>query len=118
LDIISNDLELRSKRELIEKFINSTIPKLEDGDQVQSAFDSFMDTERRQAFEELCRQEGIDSQKLEDLINRYLFTGRMPRQDDYANSLMQQPKILERQSIIDRVASRFSQFVETFIEGT
>ncbi len=117
LDTVANDIELRSKRELIEKFINSTMPKLDDADQVQAAFENFWNDERRQAFEQLCQQEGIDKQKLEQLLDRYIFTGRLPRQDDYAGALSQQPKILERQSIIERVTNKFNQFIETFIEG-
>src|SRR5690606_38194074 len=49
LDTISTDIQLRSKKELIEKFINSTMPKVDDVDQMRTAFENFWNEERRQA---------------------------------------------------------------------
>lgn len=114
----SSDAVFRSKRELIEKFIDSTIPKLSDAEQVQDAFDEFWSHEEAEAFEKLCAEEGLKHDELKRLIDDYIYhAGRKPRRQDIVNALEVQPKVLERQTIVKRITDKFNRFVETFIEG-
>lgn len=108
---------LRSKRELIEKFIARSLPKIENPEDVAGEFDSFWNVERAKAFEAMCVEEGLMTDELQKLINDYLFTGRKPRRNEIAATLIAKPKILERDSIITRVGSKLNSFIETFIEG-
>ena len=117
LGIMAGDVGLRSKRELIEKFIEHNIPKIHDAEQVESQFESFWNDEKLRAFEEMCQQEGLTSDKLQELIDNYLFTGQQPRRDQLATVLVIKPKILERESILTRVNKKLRQFIDTFIEG-
>ena len=117
MDTMAADTALRSKRELIEKFINSTLPKLTDAEEVEGAFDSFWDAEKVEAFRLMCDEEGLLTDKLQGLIDKYLYSGRKPRREDFAKALDKQPGILQRDSIIKRVSKRFNSFIETFIEG-
>lgn len=114
---INADPVLRSKRELIEKFINQNIPDISDSEDVQTEFDKFWTDEKSKALESMCRQEGIETNKLQALIDNYLYTGRKPRGDDIIHTLETQPKILERESIVKRISQKFNDFVTTFIEG-
>lgn len=114
---LMGDAVLRSKRELIEKFIARSLPKIENPEDVASEFDTYWNTERAQAFEAMCVEEGLMTEELQKLINDYLFTGRKPRRNEIAKTLKDKPKILERDSIITRVSSKLSSFIETFIEG-
>lgn len=114
---INADPVLRSKRELIEKFINQNIPDISDSGNVQSEFDKFWTDEKSKALQLMCRQEGIEAQKLQALIDNYLYTGRKPRGDDIIQTLESQPKILERESIVKRITNKFNEFITTFIEG-
>lgn len=108
---------LRSKRELIEKFINQNIPEITETSDVQVAFDTFWTDEKMKAFEQMCEEEGLMTDKLQGLIDNYLYSGHKPRGDDIVNALKEQPKILERSSIISRIAQKFNDFITTFIEG-
>ena len=117
LGIINSEITLLSKRELIEKFINSHIPEISDADDVEGRFDKFWSDEKTKAFEKIANDEGLMTEELQELIEDYLYSGRKPRGDDIVNTLSQQPSVLKRQSIIDRVSAKLNRFIETFIEG-
>ena len=114
---ISGDATLRSKRELIEKFINSTIPQIHDSDEVEDRFTEFWNDEKQAELERIASEEGIVAEKLEKLIDRYVFTNRKPKQTDFADTLATKPGILQRNTILKRISARFGKFVETFVDG-
>lgn len=115
---ISGDAKLRSKRELIEKFINTTIPELESSDEVEDKFKAFWQTEERDALAKISEEEGLVPEKFQAIIGRYLFTNQQPKQTDFANALQAKPSIFERRSILKRVRDKFAEFVATFIDGS
>lgn len=117
VDLMSSEVQLRSKKELIEKFINKNLPEITDPLDIPEHFEAFWKVERNKAFEELCREEQLAPMKLENLIGNYLFTERKPLRDDIVDVLEVKPKILERHSVIQRVSQRIYDFMETFISG-
>ena len=117
MDTMNTDAMLRSKKELVQKFINENIPNISDSEQVESEFESFWKAEETQAFAKLCKEEGLNESKLKEVIEEYLFSGRKPRRDSLVDALQEKPKILERGSIIQRVAKKLTGFIETFIDG-
>ena len=114
---LSTDAELRSKRELIEKFVNENIPKIADRNSVESEFNDFWSTEKNIALQKFSSEEGIVVEKIEKLVGDYLFTGRKPRRSELANTLAKQPGILQRNSVIKRLNERFDSFIEIFVDG-
>lgn len=116
-NILSGDAVLRSKRELIEKFIERNMPNISDSEDVVNEFDTFWSKEKAEAFEAMCVEEGLMSDKLQKLINDYLFTGRKPRRNELAAALKEKPKILERDSIITKISKKLNNFIDTFVEG-
>jgi type I restriction enzyme R subunit len=114
---LSGDATLRTKRELIEKFISGTIPTITNKDTVEDEFDSFWAKEKSEALERISNEEGVVSERLEKLVDDYIFTGRRPRRAELAGTLEKAPGILQRGSILKRVGSKFNSFIETFIEG-
>lgn len=117
LDLLSGEIQLRSKRELIQKFIAENLVKLGPEDDVDDAFETFWKVERNGAFEELCEEENIIPMKLENLIGDYLFTDRKPLNDDIVDTLKVKPKILERKKVVERVSDKIYAFIDTFISG-
>ncbi len=116
-DTMANDPQLRSKRELIEKFIQTTVPKISDSDDVETSFAEFWNEEQVAAFRALCEEEGLDNSKVQVLLDRYMSTGRIPRDHDLSEVLKKKPGILQRQSIVMRIKTRITSFIQTFIEG-
>ena len=115
--IMSGEQQLRSKRELIEKFIRQNIPEIEKAEDVEKVFDSFWTKEKEVAVNKLVSEEGLDKSMFIDLVENYVWSENKPRGEDIVQSLQKQPSILERESIIKRVLIKFNNFIETFIEG-
>ena len=55
--------------------------------------------------------------KLQKLIDDYLFTGRKPLRNDLANALKVKPSALKRDSIITKVSNKLNNFIETFVDN-
>ena len=51
------------------------------------------------------------------LLNDYTFANRLSRRQEIVSALNFKPKILQRKSIIERVADKIQAFINTFIEG-
>lgn len=109
--------ELRSKKELIEEFINQNLPHITEDDQIEPLFYQFRDEKKQQAVRTLCEEEKIELDKLYAIIDHYLFTEKLPLRDDLVDSLTFKPKLLERSSIVERITQKLTNFIETFIEG-
>ncbi len=114
LDIVSAEPSLRSKRDLIEKFIERNMPQIGRGGDVQAAFRTYWDAEREDALTALCVSEGIGRAQLDHLIELYNFTGQTPQREDVVEALTVKPRILERRKIIDRIVDRMTSIVRIF----
>ncbi|MDD4507192.1 MAG: type I restriction endonuclease subunit R, partial [Sulfurospirillaceae bacterium] len=84
---ISGTVQLRSKRELIEKFINDHLMQLDDNDEIVNAFEAFWDEEKLKAFDMLCEEENLLSDELKKVIETYIYDERIPLKDDVAHTL-------------------------------
>ncbi len=113
LDIVAGDVRLRSKRELIEKFIIENLPLIGEG-LVEEGFESFMEVEKQKAFNQFISEEKLDGNKLKDLIEDYLFTQRTPTRLEVIETLKQQPSVLQRKSIGETLLLKFEGFIDTF----
>lgn len=116
-DLISSNAELRSKKELIERFINENLPLIGDSDLIEDEFDSFWTTEKKKAVVALSKEEDLDYGKLVDLISNYLYTEKVPLRDDIINAMNQRPSLKERKTKSKRLVEKIKDFVATFIEG-
>ena len=100
ISIINAQTGLRSKRELIEKFIDDHLMHIEDDDLIDDAFEKFWNEEQVKAFDELCEEENLNKAEVNKVIDTYLYDGRAPLKDDIANTLNVKPKLLERKKIV------------------
>jgi type I restriction enzyme R subunit len=117
-NLLNSDAQLRSKRELIEKFIQESLPVLEDTDDIPEAFDKFWNEEQQKAFKQLVKDENLSADKTEKIIEDYLFAEREPLRDEVLELIEgDKPTVLERKKVGDRILSKILGFVETFING-
>jgi type I restriction enzyme R subunit len=116
-NLMAGEVQLRSKRALIETFIENNLEELQPDENVTDIFEEYWLAEKEKAIDELCTTENIVPEKLLKLINNYAFTNRLPREQEIVNALNFKPKILERKPIIDRVSDKIKSFIDTFIEG-
>lgn len=116
LNILNGNPALRSKRELIEKFINENLMQIADADTIEEEFERFWDEERIKAFEELCDAENLHIDEVRHVIDTYIYDERIPLKNDIAKTLIVKPKLMEREEIIPRVLQKIVGFVEKFYE--
>ena len=113
--LVAGKIHLRSKRALIEAFIEENLSKHKPNDDVIQAFEDYWETSKKEALAKLCVDEKIAPNELEKLLNNYAFANRLPRDQEIVNSLHFRPKILERKSVIERVADKIKSFIDTFV---
>ena len=118
LDLLSGEAHLRSKRELIEKFILENLPVIDDSDDIPEAFEKFWNEEQIKAFNLIVKEENLSSDKTQKLIEDYLFAEREPLRDEVLELIEgEQPSVLQRKTTGDRILNKIVGFVETFING-
>ena len=118
LDSVAGDIDLRSKRELIQKFIDSTLPGLSSAAEIPESFESFWEQERATAFDALCKEEELDADELKKVIDRYVYTGTQPLPDPDIIQLINRPlKLAERGPTKKRVLEKVLGYVDTYING-
>ncbi|MEP5935854.1 MAG: type I restriction endonuclease subunit R, partial [Winogradskyella arenosi] len=117
IDLIAGESELRSKRDLIEKFIQNNLPKINDSETIEDEFKNYWQEETKKALQDLSTAEALKQDKVEDIINDFLFTGRMATEDKVIEALEKQPSVLQRESISTRITEKIKDFVKTFING-
>lgn len=116
INLLGQETQLRSKRELIEKFINEYMPKLETEAVVEEAFVEYWSTEEESALTTLCTTENMSRVALDALIRRYRFTGKDPHRNEVFETLNYQPKVLERKPLYERVVTKIKELIRTFDE--
>ncbi|MDD2984336.1 MAG: type I restriction endonuclease subunit R [Crocinitomicaceae bacterium] len=117
-NLLNTDVSLRSKRELIEKFIQESLPNIEDTDTIPEEFEKFWNEEQENALQELVKTENLSEEKTERLIENYLFTEREPlRKEILALRVEGRPSVLKSKEIGDRILNKILGFVETFVNG-
>jgi type I restriction enzyme R subunit len=117
-NLLSTETTLRSKRELIERFIQENLPVIDDTDDITPEFDKYWNEEQQKAFSKLVTEENLSSDKTEKLIEDYLFAEREPLRDEVLELIEgEKPSLLQRKKLGDRILKRIMDFVETFING-
>jgi len=70
------------------------------------------------AFKKLCEEENLATDKVEKIIEGYLFAEREPLRDEVLDLIEgEKPKVLERKKVGDRILGKILRFVDTFIDG-
>ena len=114
LRLFDRDIKLRKKKDLIKKFIEENLPKIDKSDDVEKAFNEFWESERSDSLKDLSKTENIPIEKFEELIGEYLYTQKLPREQDIADLIDPPLKILKRKSIIDRIKGAIENIVDVF----
>lgn len=115
LDMVLGDAKLRSKRDLIERFINDNLPNVPNSAAIPEHFSAFWKESYTEALQKICDEEQLDLDKVKEIIRRYLFTQREPLRDDAIDALKFKPKLMQRKKIGQRVLDKIMDFVRTFI---
>ncbi len=118
LNLLNTELQLRSKKELIEKFIRENLPQILDTDDIPQEFEKFWNIEQEKAFRKLVEEERLSKEKTRALIENYLYSEQEPMRDEILELLIgDKPTLLQRKTTGERILKRIINFVELFING-
>ena len=112
LNLLNTEAQLRSKRELIEEFIENYMTKISSEEDISSIFSDYWDEQKKKAAKVICSDEGLDDEAFEKMVSEYIYSEKLPLRETVVNGLKQKPKILERKTIVDRVIRRLLEFIE------
>ena len=113
LKLLDRNVKLRKKKELIRKFIEENLPKVRK-DEVEKEFTEFWNSEKSNVVKEIAEKENIPLEKFENILSEYLYTQKLPKEQDIVDMLPEPPRILERQSIVDRIRDAIKNVVDIF----
>ena len=117
MDLLGGDIMLRSKRELIEKFIEENLPLINDVDTIEDEFEKYWHDQKVLALGKLCEEENLDKTQFKALVDAYIFSGHEPIKDDVYKCLDNRPSILQARSIGERIIAKMKEFVKVFVNG-
>ena len=117
-NLLNTEMQLRSKKELIEKFIRENMPVILDTDDIPQEFEKFWTVEQEKAFLKMVEEEKLSKEKTQKLIENYLYSEQEPMRDDILELMVgERPTLLQRKTTGERILRRIIDFVETFING-
>ncbi|MFN4106219.1 MAG: type I restriction endonuclease subunit R [Acinetobacter johnsonii] len=116
-DLISSDISLHDKQDLIQKFIEENMPKMINGQSVQTAFAAFWDAEKEQAYQHLCKEENLKPEAMKQVLEHYEFTKRLPRKEELKDLPNYKVKLFERDNVFTHLMVKTRQLIEKFYVG-
>ena len=116
MSVISGQEHLRSKRELIEEFIDKNLMGITDTDTIDDEFDKFLEEQKIGELERLCEEESLDKKEVKGVVETYLYDQRKPLNDDISNTLTNSYPLLERRKVVARVLEKIMGHIEKFYE--
>jgi type I restriction enzyme R subunit len=117
MDYLSGDIELRSKRELIEKFIEEHLPHILDADNIQDEFEKYWQDQKVLALNKICTDEQLDKEQFNSLIEAYIYSGQDPIREDVLKCLGNRPSVLKAREIGERIVTKMKEYIEVFEKG-
>ena len=118
VDLLTGEVNLRSKKELIEKFIAENLPIIANTEDIPEEFEKYWSAEQEKAFNQFVKEENLVPDKTQKLIEDYLYAEREPLRDHLLDLIDgDKPSVLKRKTIGDRLLSKVINFVETFVNG-
>lgn len=117
MDMLAGEVQYRSKRELIEKFILENLPHIKDADNIPDEFEKYWSDQKVLALHKLCEEENLDKDQFKALIDAYIYSGQEPIRDDIYKCLDNRPSILQARVIGDRILEKMKEYVEVFVKG-
>jgi len=117
MDMLSGEITLRSKRELIEKFIEENLPKIKDIDSIPDEFEKYWSDQKVLALHKMCEEENLDKDQFKALIDAYIYSGQEPIREDVFKCLDNRPSVLQARVIGERIIEKMKEYVEVFVRG-
>jgi type I restriction enzyme R subunit len=108
--------QLRSKRELVEDFIENQLRNVMSSEDLPDDFDEFMRIKFEEQIAQFAHDNDLDENKLQSIIESYQFSRRMPLDKTLRESMNHQPSILQQNSILKNLKSGLVKMFKMFVD--
>ncbi|WP_406603644.1 type I restriction endonuclease subunit R, EcoR124 family [Neolewinella antarctica] len=115
--LLAGEVQLRSKRALIEEFIENHLPPSGNESETEAAFAEFWDERKQAHLHRISVAEGIPIAALRELIDEYFYSGQQPSQEELIGELETAPSILRRVGVAERLLGKILEVIEIFEDG-
>lgn len=112
-DLMQSSHELKSKAELIDKFINENIVESEGPIDIDEELPQYFEKEKNKEIDELVNSENLSDEKTREVIAEYEYSGKL-RNDDIKHSFNEKLGFLERRHKVDFLKSKIIDLVDKF----
>lgn len=113
LDMMSKEVTLRSKRELLEKFIDNNLVNINEENDFESEFSKFIEAEKKEAVYSLVQKENLKEEEIAEVFEEYEFSGKL-KKDNIKASFFTKPKLKEMREKVAYIGHQISSIVEMF----
>lgn len=113
-ETLSSEPQFRSNKEVIRSFIEDELPGLPANADVSQAFTGYWARRRADAFSALVKDENLDEQLLQDLLEEMTYSRKNPIAEDIVPIMLVKPTIKERRPAVRRIIERINDITETF----
>ena len=113
LKLLEGSEELRSKRELIQKFLEENQSLVLENQDVENEFDFYLKREKEKAIEKFMIEENLDEDRLKETMNEYDFSKKLDR-DLVRSTFLQKLGLKERRVKIEIVSNTIKDLVDKF----
>jgi type I restriction enzyme, R subunit len=118
MQLMSNQVKLRSKKHLIEEFIDNQLPNIKNLSAVEAEFNIFWQEKQDQFLEEFAIDTSLTKESVNTLITSYGFDERLPDQNKVLDLIQgPKPKALERAPVYGMVCEKLITYETTFVDG-
>lgn len=114
---LNNEVQLRSKKLLIDKFINENLLTIKDPEDISDAFYAFWAAEKKAAFDKLCEAENLEFAALKLVVEEYVYTGRPPLPKVVGETMKVRPRLIVYHRKVKRIIEQIILLVEQFEDG-
>lgn len=118
LDMLGKEVQLRSKRKLIENFMQEYMPNIGPKQDLQDIFVGYWYKEKRLAIHQFCAREGLDKDAVYRMMDEYNFTSKDPLREQVFSALTYKPKLMERKIFYARILKEFKEIIYQFEDNT
>jgi type I restriction enzyme R subunit len=90
------------------------MPTIEPEEKVETVFQDFWNQERVEAIQQLCVEENLRIEAVNQMIADYKFSGKEPSCETVMNACHEKPKLLDRKKIFARIVSKLLDIINKF----
>lgn len=113
LENMEKNIELRSKRELVEKFIDQNLMNINSENDFDTEFEKFLEKEKTEAVYNLIEQENLKQKEIQEAFEEYEFSGKL-KKDTIKSSFFTKPGLKEMRKKVEFIGHQITEIVDIF----